>query len=417
MIVLAYLGIFLVLLFLEAFFTSSEIALVSANHRQLQHLAENGSRGALLAQKLLRFPEKLFATTLLGSNLAETVNTVLVSALLIDMYGPTGEVATMLILPPVILLFAEILPKSIARLRPTRMAQKVSFFVWPASRILSPVTWIFASLSRLVLWLTGSRGTSLVPFVTREELQMVVKAGGTDVDLETEERMIIHRILHFSQTMVREAMIPLIEVVAVPETYLVSQALDEFRRGRFSRLPVYRRRIDNIIGVLHSFDLLGVDDTAKSIEKFIHPARFVPETKRADQLLVEMQQLGIHLIVVVDEYGGAVGIVTLEDLLEEVVGEIADEFDQNINQFKLLREGVHLVNARMEMEAVNENLGLNLPLGHYHTLGGFLIKQAGDIPHPGERIRYHNLVFIIRKVDLRAIKEVEVHVEPASTGS
>jgi CBS domain containing-hemolysin-like protein len=416
MIILAYFGIFLVLLFLEGFFTCSEIALVSANHRQLQHLAESGSRGAMLARKLLLLPEKLFATTLLGSNLAETINTVLVTALLIDMYGPTGEVAAMLLLPPIILLFAETLPKSIGRLRPTRIAQKVSFFIWPASRILSPITWIFASLSRLVLWLTGSRGTSLVPFVTREELQMVVKAGGTDVELESEERMIINRILHFSQTMVREAMIPLIEVVAIPETYLVSQALDEFSRGRFSRLPVYRRRIDNIIGVLHSFDLLGEKHTGQSIDKFIHPARFVPETKRADQMLLEMQQLGIHMSVVVDEYGGAVGIVTLEDLLEEVVGEITDEFALEVSQFKEIRAGVYLVNARMEIEALNENLNLNLPTGNYHTLGGFLIKQAGDIPRAGERLRFHNLLFIIRQADLRAIKEVEVHVNTVSAG-
>jgi putative hemolysin len=414
--ILLYLGIFLLFLLLEGFFTCSEIALVSANHRQLEHLAVNGQRGARLAQQLLRFPEKLFATTLLGANLAQTVNTVLVSALLIDTYGPIGEVAAMLILPPLILIFAEIMPKSIGRMHPTRMAQKVGFFIWLASWILLPVTWIFAFLGRVVLLLTGSRGAGEVPFVTREELQMVVKAGD-DVDLETGERTIIHRILHFSQTMVREAMIPLIEVVAIPETYLVSQALDEFRRGNFSRLPVYRRRIDNIIGVLHSFDLLGEKDTSRSIEKFIRPARFVPETKRADQLLVEMQQLGIHLAVVVDEYGGAVGIVTLEDLLEEVVGEITDEFDRDVSQFEQLRGGVHLVNARMEMEAVNENLGLNLPLGTYHTLGGFLIKQVGDIPRTGERIRYRNLLFIIRTADLRAIKEVEVHVEPASTGS
>jgi putative hemolysin len=417
MIFLLYFGMFLLLLLLEGFFTCSEIALISANHRQLQHLAENGNRGAMVAQKLLRFPEKLFATTLMGSNVSETINTVLVSALLIDLYGPRGELAAVLALPPLILIFAEILPKSMARFRPTRIAQKMSYFVWAASLILFPITWTFAAIGRLVLLLTGSRGTSLVPFVTREELQMVVRAGGTEVDLDTEERTIIHRILHFSQTIVREAMIPLIEVVAIPETYLVSQALDEFRRGRFSRLPVYRRRIDNIIGVLHSFDLLGEKDTFRGIEKFIRPARFVPETKRADQLLVEMQQLGIHLVVVVDEYGGAVGIVTLEDLLEEVVGEIADEFDRDINQFQQLREGVYLVNARMEIEAVNENLNLNLPLGNYHTLGGFLIKQVGDIPRIGQRTRYSNLLFVIRNADLRAIKEVEVHVEPPSAGS
>jgi CBS domain containing-hemolysin-like protein len=410
--ILLYLGVFVFFLLLEGFFTCSEIALVSANHRQLEHLAEMGHRGARMAQEMLRFPEKLFATTLLGANLAETVNIVLVSALLINLYGPTGELGAVLALPPLILIFAEILPKSIGRMNPTKTAQKVGFFIWLASWILLPVTWIFAFCSRLVLWLTGSRGAGTVPFITREELQMVVKAGADEVDLETVERTIIHRILHFSQTMVREAMIPLIEVVAVPETYLVSQALDEFRRGPFSRLPVYRRRIDNIIGVLHSFELLGEKDTSQSIKKFIRPVRFAPETKRADQLLLEMQQLGSHLVVAVDEYGGAVGIVTLEDLLEEVVGEIADEFDRDIQVLKKLQEGKYLVNARMEIEAFNERLNLNLPLGNYHTLGGFLIKQAGDIPRVGEKIRYHNFLFTIRDGDLRSIKEVEVHVEP-----
>lgn len=415
MIVAAYIIIFLLLLLLEGFFTCSEIALVSADHRELQHLAASGDRRAERAQKILLLPEKLFATTLLGSNLAETVNTVLVTALLIDLYGPSGEVTAMVLLPPIILLFAEILPKSIGRLRPNRTARRVSTAIWLASWILSPVTWIFAFLSRLALRLSGSQGAGLVPFVTREELQMVVKAGGTDVDLETEERLIIQRILHFSQTLVRDAMIPLIEVVAVPETYLVSQALEEFRRSRFSRLPVYQRRIDNIIGILNSFDLLAEPQLSQPIDKFIHPVRYVAETKRADHLLLEMQQQGIHVAVVVDEYGGAVGIVTLEDLLEEVVGEIADEFDRDVNHYKQLREGVFLVNARMEIEALNENLQLNLPTGSYTTLGGFLIKQVGDIPRVGEHIRYHHLLFIIRHADLRAIKEVEIHVETTSS--
>lgn len=412
--IVVYLGVFFLLLLLEGFFTCSEIALVSANQRQLEHLAETGHKGARMARKILRFPETLFATTLLGANLAQTFNTVLVSALLINVYGSAGELAAVLVLPPLILIFAEILPKSIGRMSPTRMAQRVGFCIWLASWILLPITWIFAFLSRLVLWLTGSRGAGKVPFVTREELQMVVKAGADEVDLETLERTIIQRILHFSQTMVREAMIPLIEVVAIPETYLVSQALEEFRRGPYSRLPVYRRRIDNIIGVLHSMDLLGEKDTAESIKKFIRPVRFAPETKRADHLLLEMQQLGVHLVVAVDEYGGAVGIVTLEDLLEEVVGEIADEFDRDQLGYKTLPEGNYLVNARLEIEALNESLNLNLPPGSYHTLGGFLIKQTGDIPQVGERIRYRNLLFTVRNGDLRAIKEVEVHVEPIS---
>ncbi len=416
MIILAYLLAFIFLLLLEGLFAGGEISLVSANHRRLQHQADQGQRGAVAAVKLLQVPERLFATTLLGSNLAETINVVLVSSLLIDRYGSRGELAAMVLLPPLILIFAELLPKSLARQSPTRLATRFSLILFLASCLLLPVIWLFSLLSRVALRLTGTRRTSLVPFVTREELQMVVKAAESEVDLDTEERAIIHRILDFSRTQVKEVMIPLIEVVAIPETYLVSQALETFRRSRFSRLPVYRQRIDNIIGILHSFDLLGEQDLEAGVQKFIHPAHFVPETKRADHLLQEMQQLGLHLVVVVDEYGGAVGIVALEDLLEEIVGDIADEFDQETTPYKRLRPGVWLVSARMEIEALREKLGLDLPAGEYHTLAGFLIHQTGDLPRTGEKIRYQNLTFIIRQADPRAIKEVEIHLEPEGAG-
>jgi CBS domain containing-hemolysin-like protein len=414
MILLTILLIFLPLLFLEGFFASSEIALVSANQHQLRHRADQGHRGAALALKLLNWPERLFATTLLGSNIAETANTVLVTALLIDYFGPSGEVIAMLALPPLILLLAEITPKSVARRYPTQMAQRVSLLLWITSLLIYPVTLLFASISRFVLFLTGARKTSRVPFVTREELKMVVKATGSEVELDGEERTIIHRILHFSQITVKEVMVPLIEVVAIPETYLVSQALEEFQRIHFSRLPVYRRRIDNIIGVLHSFDLLGETPSAREIKALMRPARYVPETKRADHLLVEMQRQGNHLAVVVDEYGGTVGIITIEDLLEEIVGEIGHEFEQEMPPFKKLGEGSYLIQARTEIETLNEALGLNLPLGNYDTLGGFLIKQMGDIPHSGEKMQYKKLHFMVRHADQRSIKEVEVHVEPPS---
>ncbi len=412
LLALELIAILLLLLSLEAFFTSAEISLVAANHHKLKHLADKGQRGAQLAHKLLSAPDRLFATTLVGSNLAETANTVLVSAMLIQHFGFWGGVLAIVTLPPVILLFAEITPKAIARQHPTRLAQKVSFFVMLASWLLLPVTWLFALLSRLALWLTGARHARQVPFVTREELQMVVRAAGADVDLTGEERTIIHRILRFSQISVKEVMVPLIEVTAIPETFLWSQALEVFRRTHYARLLVYRQRIDNIIGMVHSFDLLGEGGDARSIKKLIRPVRYVPETKRADLLLVELQRQGIHLAAVVDEYGGVVGIVTIEDLLEEIVGEIADEFDQEAAPFKKLRDQVYLVNARMKIEAVNEALGLNLPLGNYDTLGGFLINQMGDLPRAGDRVQFNRVHFHVRSADLRSVKEVEIHVEP-----
>ncbi|OPX19726.1 MAG: hypothetical protein BZ151_07755 [Desulfobacca sp. 4484_104] len=417
MITWTVLAIFVPLLLLEAFFSSSEIALVAANRRQLQHLADKGQRGAALALKLLNLPDWFLSTTLVGANLAEISNTVLVTALLIEFLGWWGELIAMLALPPLILLLAEITPKSIARQRPTRLARRLSPILWVVSWLIYPVTMVFAALSRFFLILTGAPQTGPVPFVTREELQMVVKVSRTEVDLKSEERAIIHRILHFSQTTVKEVMVPLIEVAAIPDTFLVSQALAEFQRTHFSRLPVYRQRIDNIIGILHSFDLLGEQPSSRSIKPLIRGVEYVPEIKPVDQLLGEMQRLGIHLAVVVDEYGGAVGIVTIEDLLEEIVGEISDEFDQELVPFKKLWEGVYLVNARMEIEALNEALGVDLPLGNYDTLGGFLIHQLGDIPKAGDRLQFGELHFIIRSATVRSIKEVEIHVKPPTPAS
>jgi putative hemolysin len=245
-------------------------------------------------------------------------------------------------------------------------------------------------------------------------LSLVVKKSGPEMDLETTERQIIHRILHFSLRTVKDVMVPLVRVAAIPDTATVAQAQEEFRSTRFSRLPVYHRRIDNLVGLLHDFDLLGVEDSSQSIRPLVRPVHYVPEVKKIDRLLPEMQRQGIHLAVVVDEYGGTVGIVTIEDLLEEIVGEIDDEFDEAVSPYKKLGENHFLINARMEVEALNEALHLDLPPGDYDTLGGFIISQIGDLPRPGEQVRYQNLRFVVRLAEARAVKEVELFVEPPS---
>lgn len=402
--------IFLPLLVLEAFFSASEIALISASRRRLQHRAEEGSKGAKIALNLLDAPERMVATCLLGSNLAEISNTILVTAVLIGALGPGGELVAMLLLPPLILILAEITPKSIARQHPNRLAQRLSPFLWGVSWVISPVTFVFAHLSRAVLWITGARHTSQLPFITREDLRLVVQKSGPEVDLETQERKIIHRILQFSLRTVKEVMVPLIRVAAIPDSATIAQALGEFQNTRFARLPVYQGRIDNLVGVLHGFDLLGEEPSGEPIKPFIRPVQYVPEIKKIDRLLAEMQRSGIHLALVVDEYGGAVGIVTIEDLLEEIVGEIADEFDQEVAPYKKLGPGHYLVSARMEIGALNEALQLDLPPGDYETLAGFLISQLGDLPRVGENIQVRNLRFVVRQADARAVREVEVFI-------
>jgi len=346
----------------------------------------------------------------MGAYMAGMANTVLVTALLLQQWGTSGEVAAMLLLPPLILILGEITPKSIGRQQATRLVLRLGPVVWVISWIFYPITFIFALVSRAALFVTGVRRTSQLPFITREDLRLVVQKSGPEVDLETQERLIIHRILQFSLRTVKEVMVPLVKVAAVPDTLTVGQALEEFRGAPFARFPVYHRRIDNLIGVLHSFDLLGEDHLSQPIKPHIRPLLYVPEPKKIDRLLTELQRSGTHLAAVVDEYGGAVGIVTIEDLLEEIVGEIADEFDQEVTPYKKLGEGHYLINTRMEIGSLNEFLHLDLPPGDYETLAGFLISQLGDLPRPGEHIKYRNLRFLVRQAESRVLKEVEVFV-------
>ena len=399
------------LLLLEGFFAAAEIALISANRRSLRHMAADGHRGAKLAMKLLARPEYFLATTLMGAYMAAMANTVLVTTFLLQKWGDSGEWAAMLLLPPLLLILGEITPKSIGRQHPTQLVLRLGPAVWVLSWVLYPLTFLFALVSRTVLWVCGRRGASRLPFITREDLRLVVQKSGPEVDLESQERLIIHRILQFSQRTVKEVMVPLVRVAAVPDTLTIGQALEEFRVSPFARFPVYHRRIDNLVGVLHGFDLLGAEHLYHPIKPFIRPLPYVPEIKKIDRLLTEMQRSGTHLAAVVDEYGGAVGIVTIEDLLEEIVGEIADEFDQEVTPYKQMGEGHYLISARMEIDAINEALHLDLPPGDYETLAGFLIAQSGDLPRTGQRIRYRNLSFTVRQADSRTLKEVELFAD------
>jgi CBS domain containing-hemolysin-like protein len=316
-----------------------------------------------------------------------------------------------ILLPPLLLILAEIIPKSMGRQQATVLAQRLAPVLWVASWIIYPATLLFAGLSRGLLFLVGVRKSSQLPFITREDLRLVVAKSGPEMELKGKERLFIHRILQFSLRIVKEVMVPLVRVDAIPDTLTVAQALEEFRATRFSRLPVYHRRIDNLVGVLHDFDLLGEDPGLRSIKSFIRPVHYVPEMKKVDRLLSEMQRLGIHLAVVVDEYGGAVGIVAIEDLLEEIVGEIIDEFDQEVTPYKKLAEGHYLVSARMEITALNEALHLNLPPGDYETLAGFIISRVGDLPRPGETLQWRNLRLVVRQAEARVLKEVELFVD------
>ncbi|MDL1971600.1 MAG: hemolysin family protein [Candidatus Desulfofervidaceae bacterium] len=393
---------FFILLFFEGFFSGSEIAIVSSDPKYIR------GKGAKQVLKYLENPEYFLAVTLLGTNLSVITNTALTTALLLHHFGSAGEVMSIFCLPPILLIFGEVVPKTICRRYANYVAPKLAYGLKIVTVFLSPLVFILANLTKGILKVVGAKNImEKHPFFTREELRFLIQKNALEINLSPKERKLLARLFTFTETDVKSAMIPLVEVVSIADTATVSEAIKIFSQCHHSRLPVYKERVDNIIGIIHYFDFIKAD-LQKNIKDYIKPAYFVPETKPVHLLLKEMQQRKQPLAIVVDEYGGAVGIVSIEDLLEEITGEIRDEYEQTPIFFQKLDEGRYLIKARMEIDEINEKLPFTLPKGDYETLNGFILSYLGRIPKTGEKFRYKNITFIIRKAQPQYVEEVEV---------
>ena len=400
-------AVIILFLLLEGFLSGSEIAMVSADRKRLSRFAHAGLRSDRLTYRVLQEPSWYLSTTLAGSNLAEVANAALVTSILIGFYGSKGDLYAFLILTPLILIFGEILPKTVFQQKANHWIQKIVPVIWVLSFFLYPLVWFMAKTSGAILRLTRAEGGRGI-FYSREELQFLLQAEGEESDMKPMEKAMIHRIFRFSTTKVKEVMIPLVEVVGLEENSIVSEAISQVRQENYSRYPVFRERVDNIVGILHSFDLLFAQGKDQTIQPFIRPICFFPETKPVDELLLHLQRDRESMAAVVDEYGGAVGIVTMEDILEEVVGEIEDEYDLGQPLYKKVGAGKFLINARMEIDHMNEILKLGLPKGDYETLGGFVLERLGRVPLAGEGFRFKGMLFEVQKADERSVSEVSV---------
>jgi CBS domain containing-hemolysin-like protein len=335
-------------------------------------------------------------------------NTVLTTAWMVEQWRYGSEWLAVLLMPPFILIFGEIIPKTIFQQKAQHLAPKAAYGITAASYILYPLVWIFARFSHLLTNISERREQ---PFVTREELKLTLRMDEDELELDRAERQLIRRMFSFMETDVSRVMIPLVKVSALPDGAPVADAVLKFRETGYGRLPVYRRRIDNIVGILNAFDLIGVADEGLPVSRFMYKPYYVPETKPVDELLLDLQKEGKTIAIVVDEYGGTIGMVTVEDILEEVMGEIADEFDKEAAPFTRLGPNHYLIKGRMEVSQANEQLHLEIPEGDYETIAGFILKELGLIPKQGHIFSYRHLQFIIRKAEARAIEEVEVIVK------
>jgi len=398
--------IWVVCLLAEGFFSGSEIALVNADKYRLALAVEARSKRALTALHMMKHPAKFFATTLLGTNICTVTGSVVTAIFIIDRLGP-AYAGLAIVYWPFTLVLGEIVPKSIYQEHADRLVLYVAPLLYAVSIALYPVIWLLSRLTDVLIGRIKSVRGSQEP-VSREELELMLEVGRPEgSDVKPAERTLISRMFDLADKTVEDIMTPLVDVVALPSTATRDEAALLLEKQGFSRVPVYEGRILNVVGVLAGTDLLFGDESAR-VAEIMKPAYFVPEEMPLDELLVAMKRRGEPMAVAVDEYGAATGIVTAEDLLEEVVGEIRDEHDEVPALYRRLGWHHYLVSGRMEVDFANEKLKLNIPEGDYATVAGFVISELARIPKAGESFRAGNHAFTVSCASERAVIEVEV---------
>lgn len=408
--ILMTLGVMAFCLICEGFFSGSEIGVVSADRMKLRHEAAKGSEGAKLALAMLKNPEWLLSTTLVGTNIAVVTNTTMATALMLELFGPGSSWLAVVLVAPLIWVFGEIVPKSIFQQRADVLTPRVIFLLKFCSYLFYPILMVFSFLARMLGRLFGGKSDGKNPFTLREEIQTMMQMSANEGDIEPIEQNMIRRLFDFGETTAHEVMMPLIDVAMVERSVSCGEARKMAITHSHARIPVYHDRVDRVVGMLDTLRLLGVDADAP-IEPFIRKVTYIPAGKRIHDLLLDMRRTREQVNVVVDEFGGAEGIVSIEDILEEVVEDLQDEYDSaepTVQWIRRQEDGTLLVNARIDVDDLAEELGVELPKGRYSSLAGFLLEKAGEVPGVDSIIEYKGLKFTVKQGSVRSIKEVKI---------
>ena len=399
-------------LVVQAFFAASEIALVSADDLKVRASSEGGHERSRVLGKLLTNRDRLLALTLTGTNVATVIAAVVLTSFL-HQTRPHLVYLAPFILTPITLVLGESIPKLLTLTNPHSFALFAARPLRLLATVLAPLLYLETLLSRMLRRLAGVPADAESVFLSRDDLARLMRRRATDASdqaqdaiLPTEQQM-ISRIFRFSQADARKAMVPLVGVDAIPEETTLAAAIETVRREGFSRIPVFRRRITDIVGVVHVFDLLQAPDLSRPVSDIMRPVSYFPESMPLDEALVAMQRTGENLSVIVDEYGGSAGILTLEDLIEEIVGDIEDEHDLGEELARIVSPRVLSVVGRAPIADLNERYGLKLPeADEYATIGGLVVERLGHIPKPGEKLSEGDLTITVTRSDARAVREI-----------
>ncbi len=395
------------------FFSGSETGMISLNKPRLRHLAEQGNRRA---QRLLRWvprQDTYLSTILIGNNLVNVTATAIATAVGIRYLGPyRGALVATVVNTAVFLVCCEVLPKAIFRQYANRLMLELAGLFHLSVMLLLLPSHLFAFIARVIFRVLNVPPPAAKSGVGKDELRIILRTGQEEGEFTAEEHAMITQVFDMGKTRTREVMIPLIDVEMVSETATVDEFLALARRTGYSRFPVYRERVDEVVGVIAVYDVLFAAEPTPTVAGMMRPPHFVPETKPADELLRDMQQQRLAAKVVVDEFGGAVGFVTMEQILEQVVGEIHDEGDDIEIWYRQISANVWVVDGGADIDELGKVLGITLPKDGYDTLAGLVLFALGRVPRAGEKLVRNGYRLTVLSMDGPAVERVKVEKLP-----
>jgi len=385
---------------LSGYFSGLEVALVSIRPSKIEQLIKNKVKGAKSLRKLKSNPSRMMSSVNLGNNLASIAATALATDIALKLFGDEGLAIAIGVMTFLILVFGEISPKTYCNANATKVAVRNSRILLAFSYALFPIVWLFEIITKGMMRLTGS--SDIPPGLTEDEIKEVVDQGLKDKAIEKQESELVHGALNFDDIVIRSVMTPRPKMFMLRSKMMLFEALSEINKNGFSRIPVYSENRDKIVGIVHVRDVLKrLEDEDKMItlEQVMREPFFVSQEKKVSDLLKEMQGRKAHLAIVIDEFSGVEGCVTLEDLVEEIVGEIHDETDITKSNFQREGSNTIITNGDIEIDEINEIFKTDIPQGDdYASLSGLLHERLRDIPKEGDKIVIGSLRIIVEKV-------------------
>ncbi|MFW5979775.1 MAG: hemolysin family protein [Halanaerobiales bacterium] len=402
----------LVLLFLSAFFSGSETAFMALNRIKIRDEAEKGNKKAKKIDALLQNETKLLTTILIGNNLVNIAASSIATSIAIDFFGNKGVGIATGVVTFIILLFGEITPKSLGNSKSERYAKLAAPYLYLMQRIFLPIVNFFAWLIKIMV---GEENLVSSAFLSEEEIRRFVNVGEKEGVIKETEKEMIQSVFDFDDIQVKEIMVPRIDMVCVSRSSNIEDVVELAVEKGHSRIPVYEEVIDDIVGLIYVKDLLSMlledkkGKSSRTIDDFLKPIYFIPETKPINTLLAEMKARKEHMAIVLDEYGGTAGLITIEDLLEEIVGDIQDEFDLEPKMIEKIDENTIKVDARVDIDKINEILSQPLlDEEDYETISGFVLHFLGYLPEEGEIIELENLKIEVDKISEHRIEKLKI---------